>query len=88
MRAGIIFFCFFYTAVVFNPEETADNLEALRRLHPRHPPGQEHRRVYLDYVLTRITVIGAAYLTDHRLLPEYLHRRARAFRSSSAAPAC
>ncbi len=44
MPLGIIFFCFFYTAVVFNPEETADNLKKQRRLHPRHPPGQEHRR--------------------------------------------
>jgi preprotein translocase subunit SecY len=59
--AGIIFFCFFYTAVVFNPGGDRRQSEAPWRLHPRHPPGQEHR-AYLDHVLTRITVIGAAYL--------------------------
>ncbi len=39
----IIFFSYFYTAVVFNPEETADNLKKIRRLHPRHPPRQRTR---------------------------------------------
>ena len=44
MAAASLFFCFFYVAVVFNPEETADNLKRQRRLHPGHPPGQEHQR--------------------------------------------
>ncbi len=69
--AGIIFFCFFYTAVVFNPEETADNLKRYGGFIPGIRPGK-NTEVYLDYVLTRITVIGAAYLTFICLVPEYL----------------
>ena len=69
--AGIIFFCFFYTAVVFNPEETADNLKRYGGFIPGIRPGK-NTADYLDYVLTRITVIGAAYLTLICLLPEYL----------------
>jgi len=69
--AGIIFFCFFYTAVVFNPEETADNLKRYGGFIPGIRPGKNTEK-YLDYVLTRITVIGAAYLTVLCLLPEYL----------------
>lgn len=69
--AGIIFFCFFYTAVVFNPEETADNLKRYGGFIPGIRPGQRTAE-YLDYVLTRITVVGAAYLTVICLLPEWL----------------
>ena len=69
--AGIIFFSFFYTAVVFNPEETADNLKRYGGFIPGIRPGKNTER-YFDYVLTRITVIGAAYLTLICLLPEYL----------------
>jgi preprotein translocase subunit SecY len=69
--AGIIFFAFFYTAVVFNPEETADNLKRHGGFIPGIRPGKNTEN-YLDYVLTRITVIGAAYLTIICLLPEYL----------------
>ncbi|HEV2568029.1 preprotein translocase subunit SecY [Sphingomonas sp.] len=69
--AGIIFFAFFYTAVVFNPEETADNLKRHGGFIPGIRPGK-NTADYLDYVLTRITVIGAAYLTIICLLPEYL----------------
>jgi preprotein translocase subunit SecY len=69
--AGIIFFCFFYTAVVFNPEETADNLKRYGGFIPGIRPGK-NTADYLDYVLTRITVIGAAYLTFICLVPEYL----------------
>ncbi len=69
--AGIIFFCFFYTAVVFNPEETADNLKRHGGFIPGIRPGKNTEQ-YFDYVLTRITVIGAAYLTIICLLPEYL----------------
>ncbi|MCW3845789.1 preprotein translocase subunit SecY [Sphingomonas sp. LB-2] len=69
--AGIIFFCFFYTAVVFNPEETADNLKRYGGFIPGIRPGK-NTEVYFDYVLTRITVIGAAYLTLICLVPESL----------------
>jgi preprotein translocase subunit SecY len=69
--AGIIFFSFFYTAVVFNPEETADNLKRNGGFIPGIRPGK-NTEAYFDYVLTRITVIGAAYLTIICLLPEYL----------------
>ena len=69
--AGIVFFCFFYTAVVFNPEETADNLKRYGGFIPGIRPGK-NTADYLDYVLTRITVVGAAYLTFICLVPEYL----------------
>jgi preprotein translocase subunit SecY len=69
--AGIIFFSFFYTAVVFNPEETADNLKKHGGFIPGIRPGAKTVD-YLDYVLTRITVVGAAYLTAICLLPEFL----------------
>lgn len=68
--AGIIFFCFFYVAVVFNPEETADNLKRQNGFIPGIRPGK-NTAAYLDHVLTRITVIGAAYLTLICLVPEY-----------------
>lgn len=67
---GIVFFCFFYTAVVFNPEETADNLKRNGGFIPGIRPGKNTEN-YLDYVLTRITVIGAAYLAFICLVPEY-----------------
>ncbi len=69
--AGIIFFAFFYTAVVFNPEETAENLKKYGGFVPGIRPG-EKTATYLDYVLTRITVVGAAYLTLVCLLPEFM----------------
>ncbi|HMO67927.1 MAG TPA: preprotein translocase subunit SecY [Novosphingobium sp.] len=69
--AGIIFFCFFYTAVVFNPEETAENLKKNGGFIPGIRPGK-NTQTYLDYVLSRITVIGAAYLTLVCVLPEYV----------------
>jgi preprotein translocase subunit SecY len=72
--AGIIFFSFFYTAVVFNPEETADNLKRHGGFIPGIRPGK-NTETYLDYVLTRITVIGAAYLTLICLIPEFLTSR-------------
>jgi preprotein translocase subunit SecY len=68
---GIIFFSFFYTAVVFNPEETADNLKRYGGFIPGIRPGKATEN-YFDYVLTRITVIGAAYLAVICLVPEYL----------------
>jgi preprotein translocase subunit SecY len=69
--AGIIFFCFFYTSIVFNPEETADNLRKQGSFLPGIRPGSKTAE-YLDFVLTRLTVIGAAYLTLVCLLPEFL----------------
>ena len=72
--AGIIFFSFFYTAVVFNPEETADNLKRYGGFIPGIRPGKS-TEAYLDYVLTRITVLGAAYLTLICVVPEMLMPR-------------
>jgi preprotein translocase subunit SecY len=68
---GIVFFCFFYTAVVFNPEETAENLKKNGGFIPGIRPGK-NTATYLDYVLTRITVIGAAYITLVCVVPEYV----------------
>ncbi len=68
---GIIFFCFFYTAVVFNPEETSDNLKRNGGFIPGIRPGK-NTATYLDYVLTRITVIGAIYITVVCVIPEYV----------------
>ncbi len=69
--AGIIFFSFFYTAVVFNPEETSENLKRNGGFIPGIRPGKNTAN-YLDYVLTRITVIGAAYLTVVCVVPEWV----------------
>ena len=68
---GIVFFTFFYTAVVFNPEETAENLKKNGGFIPGIRPGKNTAN-YLDYVLTRITVIGAIYLTLVCVAPEFL----------------
>lgn len=68
---GIIFFCFFYTAVVFNPEDTAENLKKQGGFIPGIRPGKRTAD-YLDYVLTRITVVGALYLTLVCVIPEYM----------------
>jgi preprotein translocase subunit SecY len=67
----IIFFSFFYTAIVFNPQETADNLRKNGGFIPGIRPGK-NTADYLDYVLTRLTVLGAGYLTIVCLLPEVL----------------
>ncbi len=69
--ALIVFFCFFYTAVVFNPQENAEHLRKFGGFVPGIRPGT-HTADYFDYVLTRITVIGAAYLVAVCLLPELL----------------
>jgi preprotein translocase subunit SecY len=69
--ALIIFFAFFYTAIVFNPVDTADNLRKYGGFIPGIRPG-ERTAEYIDYVLTRITVVGALYLTLVCLLPEVL----------------
>ena len=69
--ALIIFFAFFYTAVVFNPKETADNLRKYGGFLPGIRPGEKTAE-YIDYVLTRITVVGALYLAAVCVLPEFL----------------
>lgn len=68
---GIIFFTFFYTAVVFNPEEKAEDLKKGGGFIPGIRPGKRTQE-YLDYVLTRITVVGAIYLTVVCVVPEYM----------------
>jgi preprotein translocase subunit SecY len=68
---GIVFFAFFYTAIVFNPTETADNLKKHGGFIPGIRPG-ERTAEYIDYVLSRVTVVGAAYLAAVCLFPELL----------------
>jgi preprotein translocase subunit SecY len=67
----IVFFAFFYTAIVFNPVDTAENLKKNGGFVPGIRPGK-NTSDYLDYVLTRLTVVGAAYLTALSVLPELL----------------
>ena len=67
----IVFFAFFYTAIVFNPEDTAENLRRNGGYIPGIRPGQPTAD-YLDYILTRLTVLGAAYLSAVCILPEIL----------------
>jgi preprotein translocase subunit SecY len=69
--AMIIFFSYFYTAVVFNPVETADNLKKYGGFIPGIRPGTATAD-YFDYVLTRLTTVGAIYLVLVCLLPEFL----------------
>ncbi|MFZ0788317.1 MAG: preprotein translocase subunit SecY [Chromatiaceae bacterium] len=69
--AAIIFFCFFYTALVFNARETADNLKRSGAFIPGIRPGEQTAR-YIDGVMTRLTAAGAIYITAVCLLPEFL----------------
>jgi preprotein translocase subunit SecY len=69
--AAIIFFCFFYTALVFNPRETADNLKKSGAFIPGIRPG-EQTASYIDLVITRLTLVGAFYLVIVALLPELM----------------
>lgn len=69
--AGIVFFCFFYTAIVFDPKETAENLKKSGAFIPGMRPGEQTAN-YLDSVLTRLTMCGAVYITFVCLLPEFL----------------
>jgi len=68
---AIIFFCFFYTAIVFNSKETADNLKKSGAFIPGIRPGEQTAR-YIDGVMTRLTLAGAIYITAVCLLPEFL----------------
>ncbi len=67
----VMFFCFFYTAIVFNSKETADNLKKSGAFIPGIRPGRQTAE-YIDYVLTRLTLVGAFYLAAVCLLPEFL----------------
>jgi hypothetical protein len=69
--ALIIFFCFFYTALQYNPKETADNLKKSGAFVPGIRPGDQTAR-YLEKILTRLTLAGALYVTAVCLLPEFL----------------
>ena len=69
--SGIIFFTFFYTSIVFNPNETAENLRKYGGFVPGIRPG-ESTAIYIDNILTKLTTIGALYLTAVCLLPEFL----------------
>jgi preprotein translocase subunit SecY len=69
--ALIIFFCFFYTSIVFNPEETAENLRKYGGFIPGYRPGKRTAE-HLDYVLTRLTVIGSLYIAAVCVMPELL----------------
>jgi preprotein translocase subunit SecY len=67
----IIFFCFFYTALQYNPKETADNLKKSGAFVPGIRPGEQTAR-YIEKILTRLTLVGAVYVTLVCLLPEFL----------------
>ena len=69
--AAIIFFCFFYTALVFNPRDTADNLKKSGAFIPGIRPGEQTSK-YIDKVMTRLTLAGALYITFVCLVPEFM----------------
>jgi preprotein translocase subunit SecY len=69
--AAIIFFCFFYTALVFSPRETAENLKKSGAMVPGYRPG-EHTAKYVEKLILRLTLIGAVYITVICLIPEFL----------------
>lgn len=69
--AAVVFFCFFYTALMYNPKEVADNLKRSGAFVPGIRPGEQTAN-YIDSVLTRLTVFGAAYITAVSLLPQFM----------------
>ena len=69
--SGIIFFSFFYTSIVFNPKETAENLRKQGGYVPGIRPG-ERTAIFIDDILTKLTTLGALYLTSVCLMPEFL----------------
>lgn len=71
LAAAIIFFCFFYTALVFNPRETADNLKKSGAFIPGIRPGEQTSK-YIDKVMTRLTLAGAVYITFVCLVPQFM----------------
>jgi preprotein translocase subunit SecY len=68
---AIIFFCFFYTALIYNPKDTADNLKRSGAFIPGIRPGEQTAR-YIDTVMSRLTLVGALYITAVCLLPEFM----------------
>jgi preprotein translocase subunit SecY len=68
---AIVFFCFFYTALQFNPKDTADNLKKSGAFVPGIRPGEQTAK-YIDRIMGRLTLVGAAYITLVCLLPEFL----------------
>ena len=84
--AAIVFFCFFYTALVFNSKETADNLKKSGAFVPGIRPGEQTAR-YIDKILMRLTLAGAVYITLVCLLPEFMKPNGRC-RSISVALRC
>ena len=79
--SGIIFFCYFYTSIVFNPTDTADNMRKYGGFIPGIRPGKKTAD-YIDTVLSRITIVGAVYLTFVALLPDFLAQRLQGRRAS------
>ena len=69
--AGIIFFCFWYTAIMYNPKEVADNLKRSGAFVPGYRPGDQTAR-YIDTILTRLTLFGSLYMTAVCLMPQFL----------------
>jgi preprotein translocase subunit SecY len=69
--AAVVFFCFFYTALVFNPKDVADNLKKSGAFLPGIRPGEQTAR-YIDKVMTRLTLFGALYITAVSLMPQFL----------------
>jgi preprotein translocase subunit SecY len=69
--SAIVFFCFFYTALQFNPKDTADNLKKSGAFVPGIRPGEQTAK-YIDRIMGRLTLVGAAYITLVCLLPEFL----------------
>jgi preprotein translocase subunit SecY len=69
--AGIIFFCYFYTAIVFNPDDVAENMRKYGGFIPGIRPGKRTAE-HIDTILTRITLVGAIYLAIIAILPQFL----------------
>ena len=69
--AAIIFFCYFYTAIIFNPDDVAENMRKYGGFIPGIRPGKRTAE-YIDTILTRITLVGALYLAAVAILPEFL----------------
>jgi preprotein translocase subunit SecY len=69
--SGIIFFCYFYTAIIFNPDDVAENMRKYGGFIPGIRPGKRTAE-YIDTILTRITLVGALYLALVAILPEFL----------------
>ena len=77
---GIIFFCYFYTSIIFNPNEIADNMRKYGGFIPGIRPGKRTAE-YVNSILTRITLVGALYLALIAIIPEFMMRRVSMFRA-------